>query len=214
MSDFRTVKPADTLPPSGIPAVPGWFGKIPALGDFASRRLPASFVRLWDEWLSAELSESAAELGTAWSESYRAGPILCFYAGSGVIDEHPWHGTVTPSYDRVGREYPLTLAAPGVPQIGPETGWGPWVAVAQRALTPGCGPDGLDEALASLHYDITGQHDAADLRRERECATLCTGASSWWCWSTENSAAAELGIFERLPQGLYLRVLIEQQQRR
>ena len=36
----------------------GWFGKIPALGDFVTRHLPPSFVQPWDEWLSAELSEA------------------------------------------------------------------------------------------------------------------------------------------------------------
>ena len=31
--------------------VPGWFGKLPGLGDFASRRLPDTFVAAWDRWL-------------------------------------------------------------------------------------------------------------------------------------------------------------------
>jgi type VI secretion system ImpM family protein len=245
VSDIRTVKPARDN--SGVP---GWFGKIPALGDFATRRLPASFVGPWDEWLSAELAASAEALGGAWGEAYRAAPVLCFCAGPGVIDQHAWHGTVVASYDRVGREFPLTLAAPGAPQKGPETGWGPWVAVARRALIPGYSPAGLDEALAGLcaappgpdqtpadlglrpsleDHTLPGiapnarqthpptprpgtvlagsAQGVAGLHGERECATLCTGASAWWRWSTENSCAAELGTFEGLPQGLYLRVL-------
>ena len=33
--------------------IPGWYGKIPSLGDFASRRLPQSFVAAWDYGSSA-----------------------------------------------------------------------------------------------------------------------------------------------------------------
>ncbi|RWF89350.1 MAG: DUF2094 domain-containing protein, partial [Mesorhizobium sp.] len=28
--------------------LPGFYGKMPATGDFVSRRLPGDFVRIWD----------------------------------------------------------------------------------------------------------------------------------------------------------------------
>ena len=34
-------------------AAPGWHGKLPTLGDFASRRLEAPFIEAWDGWLAA-----------------------------------------------------------------------------------------------------------------------------------------------------------------
>jgi len=49
----------------------GWFGKIPALGDFVTRHLPPSFVQPWDEWLSAELSEARLLLADTWAETYQ-----------------------------------------------------------------------------------------------------------------------------------------------
>ena len=33
----------------------GWYGKLPASGDFATRRLPPSFIEPWDAWLNAML---------------------------------------------------------------------------------------------------------------------------------------------------------------
>ena len=30
--------------------VPGWYGKLPALGDFASRRLEPGWIAGWDGW--------------------------------------------------------------------------------------------------------------------------------------------------------------------
>jgi type VI secretion system protein ImpM len=38
--------------------VPGWFGKLPSLGDFASRRLPDAFVSRWDRWLQGGLARA------------------------------------------------------------------------------------------------------------------------------------------------------------
>lgn len=174
---------------------PGWFGKIPALGDFVTRRLPMTFVRPWDEWLEAELSLSAVHLGAAWAEAYRQAPILCFSAGPDTIDAHAWHGIAMSSYDRVGREYPLTIARPGAPEEEPEMGWKQWAAIARRALNPACDPDELDQALADLH-------ESADY------ATLRAGASAWWCiYPREEWVATPLGVYEGLPQGLYRRVL-------
>ena len=34
-----------------IQVIPGWYGKLPSLGDFASRRLGADFIPPWDAWL-------------------------------------------------------------------------------------------------------------------------------------------------------------------
>jgi type VI secretion system ImpM family protein len=175
--------------------LPGWFGKIPALGDFVTRRLPMTFVRRWDEWLAAELSMSAEDLGEAWAEAYRQAPILCFSAAAGTIDARAWHGIVMSSYDRVGREFPLTIARAGAPEEEPEMGWKQWAVIARRALNPAYDPDGLDQALA-------------DLRGNAEYATLRAGASAWWClYPTEEWVATPLGVYEGLPQGLYRRVL-------
>ncbi|WP_277187809.1 type VI secretion system-associated protein TagF [Caballeronia sp. BR00000012568055] len=104
---------------SGEIRAAGWYGKLPALGDFASRRLPASFVAPWDRWLAAGLQESRARLGEAWLPAYLSSPVWRFFAMPDALGAPPgdparacWSGVVMPSVDRVGRYFPLTIAAP------------------------------------------------------------------------------------------------------
>jgi type VI secretion system protein ImpM len=89
----------------------GWYGKIPALGDFASRRLPQDFIDQWDDWLQRALLASRAHLQERWQESYLSSPIWRFMLSPGVCGEGYWAGVMMPSVDKVGRHFPLTIAA-------------------------------------------------------------------------------------------------------
>ncbi len=90
----------------------GWYGKLPILGDFAQRRLPAEFVAPWDAWLQQGIAGSRAALGDAWLDSYLTAHVWHFVLLPGVLGSHGWAGVWTPSVDRVGRYFPFTLAAP------------------------------------------------------------------------------------------------------
>lgn len=89
----------------------GFFGKMPSHGDFISRRLPGSFLATWDEWLQTGLQQSREQLGPAWLDTYLNSPIWRFALAPGVCDDSTWAGVLIPSVDRVGRHFPLTLAA-------------------------------------------------------------------------------------------------------
>ncbi len=93
---------------------PGWHGKLPSLGDFATRRLDADFVAAWDEWLSEGLARLRA--GPDWPGAYLASPswrfLLLPAALPGALGRQAWAGVLMPSVDRVGRYYPLTIAQP------------------------------------------------------------------------------------------------------
>jgi type VI secretion system protein ImpM len=91
--------------------VAGLYGKVATYGDFVTRRLPRSFVAPWEAWLSECLQSSRERLGAEWLEVYLTSPIWRFFARQGAIDAHAWAGVVMPSVDRVGRHYPLTIAA-------------------------------------------------------------------------------------------------------
>ena len=93
------------------PAVPGLYGKLPILGDFVSRRLPASFVQTWDAWIQEALSASRAQLDPGWLEVYLTSPIWRFVLSPGNCGDKASAGILMPSVDKVGRYYPLTLAA-------------------------------------------------------------------------------------------------------
>ncbi|HTH97165.1 MAG TPA: type VI secretion system-associated protein TagF [Stellaceae bacterium] len=91
---------------------PGFYGKIPARGDFVSRRLDHSVVKPLDEWLQASIATSQRQLGDAWLPSYLDTPIWRFILGPGVCGETAVAGVLMPSVDRVGRYFPLVLATP------------------------------------------------------------------------------------------------------
>lgn len=98
------------------PILPGWHGKLPALGDFASRRLPHEFIEPWDTWLAAGLQALREQAPAQWLEGYLASPIWRFLLLPGVLPGTPgeqgWAGVLMPSVDRAGRYFPFTVAWP------------------------------------------------------------------------------------------------------
>lgn len=102
---------------SGKPGlVPGWYGKLPALGDFATRRLPSEFVDQWDIWLQHCIAASRVQLAEDWLNIYMTSPIWRFALLPGVCGDCAWAGILMPSVDKVGRYFPLTLAVPLEPR--------------------------------------------------------------------------------------------------
>lgn len=90
----------------------GFYGKVPYLGDFVSRRLPAELVEPWDQWLQESLVATRGQLGAQWLDVYLTSPLWRFVLSPGVAGQGAWAGVLMPSVDRVGRYFPLTLACP------------------------------------------------------------------------------------------------------
>lgn len=90
----------------------GAFGKIPGMGDFLKLNLPASFVQAWDTWLQESLLEVQAQMGTGWNDAYLSAPIWRFTLPAGLAGDRAVSGILMASVDRVGRQYPLTIAIP------------------------------------------------------------------------------------------------------
>lgn len=87
----------------------GFYGKIPSLGDFVSRRLPRQFIEPWDQWLQSSMLASQQILGSDWLAVFLVSPIWRFALSPGICGSSAWAGVVMPSVDRVGRYFPLTL---------------------------------------------------------------------------------------------------------
>jgi type VI secretion system protein ImpM len=90
---------------------PGFFGKAVTHGDFLSRRLPAGFLDVWDDWLQCGLHASRQRLRETWLAAYLTSPVWRFVVGRHVCGERAWAGVMMPGMDRVGRYFPLTIAA-------------------------------------------------------------------------------------------------------
>ena len=133
----------------------GWgaYGKIPALGDFVRVDLAPAFVTPWDRWLQEGIAGARRSLGSGFAPRYNRAPVWRFALAPGVAGPMGAAGVVMPSVDRVGRAFPLTLAAlaPGLP---PDPEGAEALAEADEAalamLDPGAGRDALRAALAAL----------------------------------------------------------------
>jgi len=88
---------------------PGFFGKLPSHGDFINRRVPRSFLDIWDEWLQKAIARSKEQLDKDWLNTYLTSPIWRFVLSSGVCSDQPYAGVIMPSVDKVGRYFPLTI---------------------------------------------------------------------------------------------------------
>jgi type VI secretion system protein ImpM len=152
---------------------PGWYGKLPSLGDFASRRLTPLFVEPWDRWLATGLA-SWRESDESWLEAFLAAPTWRFALGAGVpFEESPGYaGVLMPSVDRVGRYFPLTVVRPrGLTEDQAPAAWLQALeGVAVSALHDDWNAERLDAELEALE-------DAADVGPQWPEA----GRALWWC---------------------------------
>lgn len=98
---------------------PGLYGKVSKKGDFVTRRLARGFVDPWDTWLQAALAHSRDRLGEAWLPVYLNAPVWRFVLSAGICGDAVMAGVVMPSIDKVGRHFPLALAAEAEPAAIP-----------------------------------------------------------------------------------------------
>jgi len=192
--------------------VAGWFGKIPALGDFASRRLPPEFVEPWDDWLSEGLFEARQMLGADWSDTYLNAPVWRFALTQGVLNAHPWFGLLMPSADRVGRQYPLTFAASFELRIDAlEPWWACLIGVAIQVAEPGCDAGALEQALrdAAPAAHPTAVSESYSNQVAPMLLASSTPTSLWWCWRPQAGATECVQAFDGLPRGAsFARLLV------
>ena len=89
----------------------GAFGKMPSVGDFFRITMPPGFVSAWDTWVQKALLTGQEMLGEVWDTHYMSAPIWRFSLSAGLAGQQKMLGVMMPSVDRVGRRFPLTLAA-------------------------------------------------------------------------------------------------------
>lgn len=87
----------------------GFYGKLPAFGDFLRRNVTPAFIEGWDNWLLRAMENAAWQLKDNWQPLYLNAPLWRFYLSEGVLDENAFLGIAMPSVDKVGRLYPFTL---------------------------------------------------------------------------------------------------------
>ena len=194
----------------------GFFGKVLSHGDFVTRRLPVAFTRPWDDWLQGMLRASQQALGPTWLTTYLNSPIWRFALAPGICGELAWAGVLMPSVDRVGRHFPLTVAAATVNSNGTVSlfDWmaeeGAWYdqieTLALSSLSENFSLDAFDVSLRSLtalpHGSAPDQMIALEgLDQLRGTASqlsrsianaLLKGHSLWWTDGSQQVAPCVL----------------------
>jgi len=127
----------------------GFFGKLPARGDFVRVGLPRGFTDPWDAWLRRVIPASRDILGEAWTAAWLEAPVWRFALPPGLCGPDAAMGLWMPSVDRAGRYFPLTLARIGA-HIGGSGMVDPhFLSVAEAAGCAAIAEDWAPEALAA-----------------------------------------------------------------
>jgi len=89
----------------------GFYGKLPAYGDFIQKRLPQDFINPWHEWVQTGMLACREHDPEGWMTLYLNCPAWCFVLAEGICGEQPVAGVTIPSVDRVGRYFNFTMAS-------------------------------------------------------------------------------------------------------
>ncbi|RWM83931.1 MAG: type VI secretion system-associated protein TagF [Mesorhizobium sp.] len=170
--------------------LPGFYGKMPATGDFVTRRLPGDFVRIWDRWLAQHI------VPLIGLETWPRTTALRFLAGPAAFGASA--GIILQSADRVGRQFPLSVVAQ-LPEasvrLADAEAWFSGIEEAAVAAQRGeLTPDELDAALSALPVPLvepggeivtdlvmwTGRSDIFDIDPLSPQATLENIVAASW----------------------------------
>ncbi len=176
--------------------IAGFYGKLPARGDFVTLQLPGVFTRPWDGWLADRLGASQAVLGADWVAAWLEAPVWRFALAPGLAGPDAVLGVMLPSVDRAGRYFPMSFAAlfpPAIPrQAGGDADW------LDRCETAG---------RAALEQDIPPDALPALMGPAPTAAPDLAGGSAFW---TEGGPRVEAGHrrFPALPDADAFRAMI------
>jgi type VI secretion system protein ImpM len=177
--------------------VPGWYGKLPGMGDLDHRRLPDAFRKPWSRWLQAGLGRLRMR-HEDWADRYLQAPRWCFVLGDNLIDGRCWVGVLMPSVDGAGRYFPFTVAAEFVSSRSELQGDAlartqQWWALAARAALEGLAgeldAERFDELLQRLFASAAVA--SADEDGGTPLALPVIGHSLWF---TDPAAEGGLGM--------------------
>ncbi|NYT86486.1 type VI secretion system-associated protein TagF [Pollutimonas harenae] len=139
----------------------GWYGKMPANGDFVHRRLSRELMQWWDKWLQMGVAGMRQRDAASIEAAYQDAPLWNFAIPAGLGSGAVQLGCMGPSRDRVGRCYPLAIVL-----SVPEQDFGPAVLTGASgfyrqlgisllaALRHGCNPEQFDQSLRQACLEI------------------------------------------------------------
>jgi type VI secretion system protein ImpM len=196
-----TTSGAAGMQSAGLKAEAGLFGKLPSRGDFVQLGLPGSFVRPWDAWLQQVMAGSQQCMGDAWLPAYLESPVWRFVLPGGMCGAGAVLGLLMPSVDRVGRYFPLTLAAVFPPGAGvpAEDAAARWLEVCEDA-----GRAALDDDVPP---DEVARQVAGQIPLGAGVAAEDARSGVWWTDGGPRVAATRL-VLATLPDADQFAVML------
>jgi type VI secretion system protein ImpM len=167
------------------PTTTGFFGKLPARGDFVRANLPEDFIAPLDGWCRECLAASRQALGDGWEEAWMSAPIWRFLLPPGACGPYAVFGTWLPSADKVGRHYPFILCALASSTVDLEQG-NHWADAAEAA------------GLAGVVEDLPHPEIAA--RLQRPAPDSPPQSLGWWTEGSPFVNPRRFDIPELLPE--------------
>ncbi|CAI9121505.1 type VI secretion system-associated protein TagF [Brytella acorum] len=171
----------------------GYWGKLPAHGDFLRAGLPEGAVSRLDRWISVQLAESRARHGDAFETLWHKAPTWYFTIRPGVLEEgHAATGIWTPSIDAAGRCFPFVFVILHDPASPFYRGLVPFENAIRTAVEQTQSVQALEEAIG-----VAG------------CVPIPSAApvhDVWWCvgnaaWGTIHGALPVDDAFDWLIEG-------------
>ncbi len=166
------------------PVVSGFFGKLPARGDFVRSRLPEAVVQALDQWCRECINASRAALGQGWTEAWMTAPVWRFLLAPGACGAMAVLGVWLPSMDKAGRHFPFILCALGESEAKLRAGGG-WLEMAEA------------EGLAGVVEDKPHEAIAAALQVETQPMPL--SGAGWWTQGSALVQPRQIAISSLLP---------------
>ena len=155
------------------------------------------------------MRESREVLGERWLECFLSAPVWRFALPAGMVASAGWVGLLVPSVDRVGRYFPLTIAAPiqgdGIDVPAALVQALPWLdsieALALDALRPKLDFDAFDQRLAQMPLAIDAPALAAPASSDDTVPLGLPQASfeAWQLAPEDSEAALQQTLLTGLP---------------
>ena len=142
--------------------IAGFYGKLPARGDFVRAGLPRDFIDRWDDWLQSVMAGSRALMGDAWLPAFLEAPVWRFTLPPGMCGAQAALGLMLPSVDQGRPLLSPDLRGTQPSAASPPRQARPWLdtceAAGRTALEQDTPPEEILDALgaADLPEDTTG----------------------------------------------------------
>ncbi len=164
--------------------IAGFYGKLPARGDFVRVGLPRSFTDPWDDWLRVVIAGSRTAMGEDWLAAYLESPVWRFSLPAGFCGPQPVVGLMLPSVDKPGRYFPLTFAA----LCEPDDSTDAWLDRCEDAGLAALEQDTPPDAITAM----IGQPEVA--LRERDRGDGLSYESMWWTQGSPRVPESRLSL--------------------